>query len=101
MLLKTRDFAGTSQEVLDVLLQLVQDGAACLIHRLGPFEVRSEPFELFTQSAILIVHWQPSGMTAGPRRMGESPLRLEQPAMSNLPPPPLTRSEREGKRNGH
>ena len=56
MLLKIGDFAGASQELLDVLLQPVQDSAARLIHELGPFEIRIEPFELFTQLSILIVH---------------------------------------------
>jgi|GEM_PF-3266472 len=67
MCLKTGVFAGASQKILDVLLQLVQDGATPLIHGLCAFELRIEPFELFTQLAILIVHWQPSKLerTAG------------------------------------
>ena len=57
MFLKTGGFAGASQEFLDVFLQLVQDSTTHLIHGLGPFEIRIEPFELFTQLSILIVHW--------------------------------------------
>jgi hypothetical protein len=57
MLLKIGDFTRASQKLLDVLLQLVQDGAARLIHGLGPFEILIEPLELFTQLSILIVHW--------------------------------------------
>jgi hypothetical protein len=49
------------------LLKLVQDGAAPLIHGLCTLEFRIEPFELFTQLAILIVHWQPSKMASGAR----------------------------------
>jgi len=63
--LKARAFPGSSQQILYVLLQLVQDGAACLVHGLNLLKVRFQPLELFTQLAILIVHGHLSIRVAG------------------------------------
>src|SRR5678815_1233331 len=67
MLLKAGDLARAGHEVLEVLLQLVQEGATLLVHALGPLEVGVEAFELFTQQATLIFHGHPSRTATGIR----------------------------------